>query len=142
VCCVKQVKVEKKGRETVEERAKVREEMVVATEAEIASLLNLFLPIRASTINYKQSPLLDSDGLSYSSRQARPIPDSLSALRSPDKISCAYDSASLSAWRSLAKPHLLSEPAIHGFDSLIATANKLVKVAKVQCGVFWPHWRI
>jgi hypothetical protein len=37
---------------------------------------------------------------------------------------------------------LLSEPAIYGFDSLIATANKLVKVAKVQCGVFWPHWRI
>ena len=42
VCCVKQVKVERKGRETVEERAKVREEMVVATEAEIASLAQPF----------------------------------------------------------------------------------------------------
>lgn len=40
MCCVKQVKVERKGRETVEERAKVGEEMVVATEPEIATRLS------------------------------------------------------------------------------------------------------
>lgn len=59
VCCEKQVKVERKGRETVEERAKVGEEMVVATEPEIATVLNHFCQFGPFiTINHKQSSFM------------------------------------------------------------------------------------
>jgi len=50
-------------------------------------------------------------------------------MRYPDKISCA---TGFQALLSLANSLFSSEFAIHGFDSVVATSNKLLKVAKVQ----------
>ena len=121
--------MEKKGRVTVEEHAKSRGKRDDGrSRLNPISFFFYLFPFSVTSTPHTNT-IIPLYGRRYPCRQAHPPENGVSRLRYSDKISCA---TGFPASLSLAESLFSSESAIHGFDSVVATSNKLLKVAKVQ----------